>query len=124
MGALTLTASGSQIDFGTGTVGILTFDTFNPGAYALTIANWTGTANTLGDGSTDRLIFASDQSANLSSFLFNGYGPGAVEFNLGNGYYEIAPVPEISTWITGAFTLGVLGLHLILRRRAKVSHTR
>jgi len=124
MGALTLTASGSQIDFGTGSVGVLTFDTFNPGTYSLTIANWTGTPNTVGNGSTDRLIFASDQSANLSSFLFNGYGPGAVEFNLGNGYYEIAPVPETSTWITGVFTLGVLALHLVRRRRAQVSETR
>ena len=123
MGALTLTAAGSQIDFGNGTVGVLTFNSFNPGTYALMIANWTGTANTVGNGSTDRLIFASDQSANLGSFAFNGYGPGAVEFNLGNGYYEVTPVPETSTWLAGAFTLGALGLHLI-RRRVKASRTR
>ena len=117
MGALTLTAAGSQIDFGSGTVGVLNFASFNPGTYALMIANWTGTPNTAGNGSTDRLIFASDQSANLGSFSFSGYGPGAVEFNLGNGYYEITPVPETSTWLAGAFTLGVLGFHLIRRRR-------
>jgi autotransporter-associated beta strand protein len=118
MGALVLSTAGSQIDFGTGTVGVLTFDTFNPGIYALTIANWTGTPNTVGDGSTDRLIFASDQLANLNSFLFNGYGPGAVEFDLGNGFYEIAPVPETSTWLAGAFTLGAIGFHCARRRRA------
>jgi hypothetical protein len=98
-------------------VGALTFDTFNPSTYALTIANWTGTPNTVGTDSTDRLIFASDQTANLSSFLFNGYGPGAVEFDLGNGYYEIAPVPETSTWLAGAFTLGGVGIQLFRRRK-------
>src|SRR2546423_4322887 len=117
MGALTLTAAGSLIDFGTGTVGVLTFDTFNPSTYALTIANWTGTPNTFGTDSTDRLIFASDQTANLSNFLFNGYGPGAVEFDLGNGYYEVAPVPETSTWLAGAFTLGGVGIQLLRRRK-------
>jgi autotransporter-associated beta strand protein len=117
MGALTLTASGSQIDFGTGTVGVLTFDNFNPGAFAVMIANWSGTPNSTGSPSTDRLIFASDQSARLGSFSFSGYGPGAVEFNLGNGYYEITPVPETSTWLAGALTLGVLGIQIALRRR-------
>ena len=117
MGALTLTASGSQIDFGTGTVGILTFDSYNPATYSVMIANWTGTPNLVGNGSADRLIFASDQSTNLGSFVFSGYGPGAVEFNLGNGYYEITPVPETSTWLAGALTLGVLGIQIALRRR-------
>lgn len=117
MGTLTLTAAGSQIDFGSGTTGVLNFDSFNPGTYALMIANWTGTPNTAGNGSTDRLIFASDQSANLGSFMFSGFAPGALEINLGNGYYEITPVPETSTRLAGAFTLGAIGLHLIRRRR-------
>ncbi len=122
VGALTLTASGSKLDFGTGTVGVLTFASFTPGAFTLTIDNWTGTANMAGSGSTDRLIFASDQSANLSSFAFNGYAPGAVEFNLSNGYYEITPVtavPETSTWVAAALGLGVAGLHIFRRRRAR-----
>jgi fibronectin-binding autotransporter adhesin len=127
MGTLTLAASGSQIDFGSGTVGVLTFASFDPGAYALSITNWTGTANTVGGLSTDRLIFASDQSANLSSFVFAGYAPGAVEFDLGNGYFEVTPfsvVPETSTWLAGAFTLGMLGAQIALRRRrAKASRT-
>ncbi|MEY2509251.1 MAG: fibronectin-binding autotransporter adhesin [Verrucomicrobiota bacterium] len=118
-GTLSLAGFNSQIDFGTGTVGVLTFASFAPGAYALTIANWTGTPNTVGTDSTDRLIFASDQSANLSIFLFNGYGPGAVEFDLGNGYYEIAPVPETSTWLAGVVTLSVVGIQLLFQRRKK-----
>jgi autotransporter-associated beta strand protein len=121
VGALTLTASGSRIDFGTGTVGVLTFASFTPGSFTLTIDNWTGTVATQGiSGTTDRLIFASSQSANLGSFDFTGYAPGAIEFNLGNGYYEIAPaaVPEASTWIAAALGFGVVGLHFVRRRRA------
>jgi autotransporter-associated beta strand protein len=121
VGALTLTASGSKIDFGTGSVGILTFASFTPSSFTLTIDNWTGTANTVGSGSTDRLIFASDQSANLSSFSFTGYYPGAVEFSLPGGYWEVTPlstVPETSTWVAASLALGVAALHLVRRRRA------
>ena len=116
MGALTLTAAGSHIDFGTGTVGILTFASFNPNGFTLTIDNWTGSANQAGTASTDRLIFNSDQSANLSSFLFTGYGPGAVEFNLNNGFWEVTPIPEASTWITAAFAFAVVGFHALQHR--------
>ncbi len=120
VGALTLTASGSQLDFGTGTVGVLTFASFTPGAFTLTIDNWTGTANTVGSISTDRLIFASNQSANLSSFSFTGYG-GAVEFDLGNGYWEVAPaaVPEPSTWVAAVLALAVAGFHFVRRRASR-----
>src|SRR5205814_9604652 len=69
VGAVTLTAS-STIDFGSGTVGVLTFASLNPSSFTLHIANWTGTPNTVGTGSTDRLIFDSDQSSNLSAFDF------------------------------------------------------
>ncbi|HEX8897404.1 MAG TPA: autotransporter-associated beta strand repeat-containing protein, partial [Chthoniobacterales bacterium] len=125
LGALTLTASGSKIDFGTGTVGILTFASFTPGSFTLTIDNWSGTATTAGSPSTDRLIFASDQSANLSSFSFTGFAPGGSEFDLGGGYWEVTPisaVPETSTWVAGALALGVAGLHLLRRRRARVAN--
>jgi hypothetical protein len=119
VGALTLTASGSHLDFGTGAVGVLTFASFTPGSFTLTIDNWTGTLNTQGTSSTDRLIFASDQSANLSSFSFTGYGPGAAEFGLPNGYWEVtpvAPVPETSTWVAAALALGAVGYHRLRRR--------
>lgn len=126
IGALTLTATGSKIDFGTGTVGVLTFAAFTPGAFSLTIDNWTGTANTLGSTSTDRLIFASDQTANLSSFSFVGFLPGATEFNLGNGYWEVVPtaVPETSTWVAAALTLGVIGFHFRRRRSRQPARAR
>ncbi|MEN3368683.1 MAG: fibronectin-binding autotransporter adhesin [Verrucomicrobiota bacterium] len=113
MGALTLTATGSHIDFGTGTVGVLTFASFTPGAYTFLIDNWTGTVATLGGGSTDRLIFDSNQSLNLSSFNFTGYAPGAIEFDLGGGYYEVVPaaVPEPATYISGLLALAAVGFH-------------
>jgi fibronectin-binding autotransporter adhesin len=124
-GALTLTASGSQVDFGSGTVGVLNFAGFTPGSFTLTVSNWTGTLGTVGNGSTDRLIFASSQSANLGNFAFDGYGPGAMEFNLGNGYYEItpvSPVPEPSTYITALFALATIGFQQARRfRRASKS---
>ena len=124
VGALILSAAGSHLDFGTGTVGALTFASFNPGANTLTIDNWTGTAATAGSGATDRLIFASDQSGNLGSFNFTGFGPGAVEFNLGGGYYEVTPVPEPGTYISGLIAFAAILFHhrkqirrLFLRRR-------
>lgn len=94
-GALNLTAAGPRIDFGTGTVGTLAFSIFNPGVHSLLIDNWTGVANTIGTGTTDRLIFASDQTANLSDFLFAGYETGAVQFNLGGGFFEVTPMTVI-----------------------------
>jgi autotransporter-associated beta strand protein len=120
VGSLTLTASGSQIDFGSGTVGVLTFATFTPGSFSLNIANWTGTEATVGNATTDRLIFASSQGANLGGFSFNGYAPGAMEFDLGNGYYEITPVtpvPEPSTYFAALFALATLGFHQARRFR-------
>ena len=112
VGALNLTAAGSHLDFGSGTVGALTFASFAPGGNTLTIDNWTGTFGTVGtEGLTDRLIFASDQSGNLGSFNFTGFGPGSVEFNLGNGYFEIVPVPEAGTYFSGSIVLALILLH-------------
>lgn len=120
MGALTLTSDGSHLDFGTGTVGILTFASFDPSVdlLTLTIDNWTGVPGTVGiTGTTDRLIFASDQSANLGSFDFTGY-LGAMEFALPGGFYEItpaSPVPEPSTYF--AALLGFAAVVFQQRKR-------
>jgi autotransporter-associated beta strand protein len=122
MGALTLTAD-SHIDFGTGNVGVLRFASFNPNGFTLTIDNWSGTAGQAGNGLTDRLIFDSDQSANLNSFIFTGYGSGAVVFDLNNGFWEVSPVPEASTWVAAAFASAVIGFHA-LRHRRKVNRSR
>jgi autotransporter-associated beta strand protein len=122
LGALTLTATGSKIDFGTGTVGVVTFASFSPGAFTLSIDNWTGTVAASGGITTDRLIFASDQSGNLNNFWFTGYAPGALEFALPGGYYEVTPaaIPETSTWVTAALALGAAGFQFFRRRRAKM----
>lgn len=115
-GALTLGAD-STLDFGSA-AGTLTFASFNPDTYTLVINNWTGTANTVGSGTTDRLIFSSDQTANLSAFSFNGYN-GAAQFDLGGGYYEIAPmtpVPEPSTYLAAAMAL----LAVCFQQRARL----
>jgi autotransporter-associated beta strand protein len=122
LGALTLAGPGSNLDFGTGTVGVLSFASFNPGVDTLAIDNWTGTINMVGTGSTDRLIFNTDQTANLASFTFTGYS-GATEFNLGNGYWEVVPagiepVPEPSTWCAAALALLAAAYHQ--RRRLRV----
>jgi hypothetical protein len=110
-GALILSATGSHLDFGTGTVGVLTFASFAAGGHTVTIDNWTGTVATVGNGLTDRLIFASDQSGNLGSFNFTGFGSGAVEFNLGGGYFEVTPVPEAGTYFSGSIVLALILLH-------------
>jgi fibronectin-binding autotransporter adhesin len=120
IGALTLTASGSHIDFGTGIVGVLCFASFTPNSNTLVIDNWTGTAGTVGSASTDRLIFASNQSSNLSDFSFTNFS-GAQEIALGSGFYEIVPVtaaPEPSTYLAGVIALIALGYNerrLLLR---------
>jgi len=118
LGALTLTDTGSRLDFGVGTVGILSFVSFSAGIdpdfESLIIDNWTGTANTIGNASTDRLIFNASQSANLAYFSFTGYADGATQFSLGNGFYEVAPVtpvPEPATYLAGALALLALGYH-------------
>src|SRR5439155_6106297 len=103
VGALTLNGAGSHLDFGTGTVGILSFTNLNPAGNTITIDNWTGTPNTVGDASADRLVFGADQAANLTFFNFTGY-VDATEIDLGNGFWEIVPltaVPEPSTWLVG-----------------------
>ncbi len=108
MGALTLTASGSKIDFGTSSVGVLSFLSFVRNGLSLTIDNWTGAARTQGSALTDRLIFDSDQTSNLSYFNFTGYGSGAMEIALAGGFYEIVPIPEVGTFVPGGLALLVL----------------
>ena len=122
LGALTLTSAGSKLDFGIGTVGVLSFASFHPGLDTLAIDNWTGTINTVGTGDTDRLIFNTDQSSNLATFAFTGYN-GATEFDLGNGYWEVVPtaVPEPSAWC--AAVLGLLAAACHQRRRLRIFAT-
>lgn len=116
-GALSLTSAGSHVDFGTGTGGVLSFASFNPGANTLLIDNWTGTVNM--PGGTDRLIFNSSQAGNLNNFSFTGYAAGATQFDLGGGFYEITPtaVPEPSTYAAALLALGAIGYNQQRRLR-------
>ena len=123
LGNLNLTV-GSHIDFGIGTTGTLTYTNFIPNTNMLVIDNWTGTANTVGSGITDRLIFFSDQSLNLSFFSFTGY-TGATEFSLGGGYFEIAPlapVPEINPGMLVSL-LTIASATFAIARRKRRSQT-
>ncbi|MDQ6860731.1 MAG: hypothetical protein M3032_06200 [Verrucomicrobiota bacterium] len=124
LGALTLTAANSHIDFGTGTVGVLSFASFDPGINLdqIIIDNWTGVGNLVGSAATDRLIFHSNQSANLAYFSFTGFADGATQFQLGGGYYEVVPltaVPEPATYVAGALAIIALGAHQRRRWQAK-----
>ncbi|MFN2507824.1 MAG: beta strand repeat-containing protein [Chthoniobacterales bacterium] len=122
---LTLAAPDSTIDFGTGVTGTLAFAIFNPGSDSVLIENWTGSAGEAGDETTDRLIFQSDQTTNLGSFIFAGYEPGVMQFDLGGGYYEVAPmaaVPEINpAFVASALCalLGILYHRRLVRNRSK-----
>ncbi|MFL6584104.1 MAG: autotransporter-associated beta strand repeat-containing protein [Chthoniobacterales bacterium] len=126
MGALNLTGN-SIIDFGTGAAGTLSFAIFNPGSSSLTVDNWTGTAGTAGDATTDRLIFSSDPTSFLSSFLFTGYADGGLAVLLSSGLYEVTPmftpVPEVNpaTVVSLACAIAALWFH---RRSAALRRAR
>jgi autotransporter-associated beta strand protein len=125
IGALTLSAAGSHLDFGTGTVGVLSFVSLNASTFTLTIDNWTGTPYQVGSGSTDRLIFDVDQTANLSAFVFTSYGAGALQIDLGNGFFEIVAVPEPGTWAGGALAFAVVFVEVARRKlRRRREHVR
>lgn len=126
-GTLTLAADGSTIDFGLGNAGTLAFAIFNPGSFALTIDNWTGTVGEIGNDSTDRLIFAADPSASLANFLFSGYAPGAVAFLLDSGFYEVTPasltpVPEMNPAVMASLLCA--GVGVVFHRRARRAKNR
>jgi fibronectin-binding autotransporter adhesin len=123
MGALTLTStsagSHATIDFATGALGSsLVFSSLSGGSGAyLDILNWTGALRTDSGATTnDRLLFASNPSLSetqLAHFqFFNDAGvafaTGATIISYGNEF-ELVPVPEPSTWIGGALTLGAIG---------------
>ena len=123
---LTLTATGSRLDFGTGDTGLISLTGFNPAGFSLLVDNWTGTAETAGSLYTDRLIFDTDQTDNLIYFTFNGYNNGAMQLDLGNGFYEvvpIVPVPEPGTYLAGSIVLFAI-LFEKWRRRSSIRRAR
>ena len=123
-GALNLAADGSTIDFGAGDAGTLAFAIFNPGAFTLTIDNWTGTPGDIGDDTTDRLVFAADPTANLTNFLFSGYDVGAIALSLGGGFWEVTPmtpVPEMNPAFAAGALCALAGF--VIRRRSRRNQT-
>jgi hypothetical protein len=91
-GALTLSAN-STLDFGSGSVGILSFASFDPRRILARDQQLVRCADTIGSGSTDRLIFnGSLSTTDLASFSFTGYGDGATQFRIGTTqFYEVVP---------------------------------
>ncbi len=118
LGALTLSGTSgaaSTIDFGSTTAGsslvFSSLTTASKGAF-VSILNWGGTANTdIGTSTYDRLLFANDPgftTTDLANYNFSGFAPGAMEIPYG-GMWEIVPVPEPSTWLSGALVVALLG---------------
>lgn len=120
VGALTLNA-GSTIDFGSGSNGntLLAASLAVDGSGTISIVRWTGLA--MGDNGSlgsDRLLFVADpqlSAEQLAQFQFSGIGNG---FDSGagiiryNGYYELVPVPEPTTWVGAALCVGAFALAL------------
>lgn len=116
LGALTL--QGTQMapvifDFGTLGGSTLIFSSLNAlsaGTY-VNILNWSGMAGMdNGAASNDRFLFASNtgfSQSDLANFHFIGYSPGATQIFY-NGYFELVPVPEPSTWIAGILTVAAV----------------
>ena len=122
IGALTLTAT-STIDFAVGsTSSIIQFaglGTHTAGTI-LQVTNWDGTVGT--GGGPERLLFTGTTTEFTSLYgqsdvTFNGAaGYNAIQFS---GYYEIAAVPEPSTYVVGALALAAIGFHQARRLRAR-----
>ncbi len=124
LGALTL-AVNSSLNYGGATVGngTLTFgggntaNPFIPDTFTLSVLGYDGVFGTSiagVDGTNDRLIFSADESANLGHFSFiNPDGLigtfDADQINLGNGFFEIVPVPEPATSATALLVVAALG---------------
>jgi autotransporter-associated beta strand protein len=112
MGALTLNAAGSKIDF-TLTAGTLTFTNFVANSQVLSIVGYVGTGS---PGGTDQLIFHQNEGPSganqLSNFDFGfGAGVNVAEQDLTGGFFEIysaVAVPEPSTWVAAALALGAI----------------
>jgi hypothetical protein len=125
VGALTL-QGGATIDFATGANGstLSAASGVVTGAGTISILNWTGTLYAdNGSATNDRLLYETDpgfSAGQLAQFQFyddtgTAIGAGAMEIAF-NGWTEIVPVPEPSTWISGFLSLGGLIVFTAKRR--------
>ena len=126
VGALTL-QGGATVDFAAGANGstLSAASGVVSGSGVIAILNWTGALFADNGSSTnDRLLFQTDPglSANqLAQFQFyddsgKAIGMGAAQIAF-NGWTEIVPVPEPTTWISAAMSLG--GLIFFSARRSR-----
>ena len=123
IGALTLVTSstGNTVDFG-GMAAVLSFAGFVPNAAVLTISNYVSAGAA---GGPDELIFATDQTGNLSNFNFgSGAGVNVAEATLASGafevYYTISNVPEPTTVLGGTLLIGAAAWSQRRRLRSAV----
>ena len=112
VGALTLasTSANNVVDFNSKN-GVVTFASLTLNGSTLTINNYLSNSGT--SGGPDELIFNGDETANLSSINFTGYG-ASTETQIGtSGFYEVFPgvaaVPEPTTLLGGIFLIGAAG---------------
>ena len=86
------------------------------GSGTISILNWTGLARTdSGAATNDRLLYVTDpgySASQLSQFQFYDdsgalFATGAMEIAY-NGFTEIVPVPEPSTYLAGFLALGAI----------------
>ena len=131
MGAFTL-QGGAIIDFGVGANGstLSAASGLINGAGAISILNWSGTGFAdNGSATNDRLLFQTDpgfSATQLAQFQFfndggNALGSGAMEIAL-NGWTELVPIPEASTWVSAA--LSAIALVAFSARRKVFRRTR
>ena len=116
LGALTLTAANSTLNFDSnGTSTLLVFSSFAPGAFTLNITGYAnstfdGTANS-GSAADDRLVFNSNLTSDQLAAINFGNGMIATEIDLGNGYFEVGQaIPEPASLVyLGAALVGLTG---------------
>ncbi len=108
VGALTLSAGSANniLDFGSKDA-VITFTSFTTNGATLTINNYENNNNA--SSGPDELIFDQIESGNLADIVFTGFG-SATEKEIGNtSFYEVFPVPEPATILSGWLLAGALG---------------
>jgi hypothetical protein len=104
------------IGFGVGETNVTLFTNLNLGTTgSLLVSNWGGSLGAFG-GANNQLRFSGDPTAILDEISFSGFTEPAGTQDMG-GYWEVAPVPEPSTWLLAAVAFTVA---LTFRRRSRV----
>jgi autotransporter-associated beta strand protein len=126
VGALTL-QGGATIDFAAGANGstLSAASGIVSSTGTISILNWSGNLYAdNGSATNDRLLYQADpgfSAEQLAQFQFyddtgSALGAGATAISF-NGWTEIVPIPEPTTWVSGALSLGGLIFFTIRRSR-------